>query len=355
LEPPKAGSSTNNIIPGDYDSVTNKIVYPWDNNQTSALVPSNSLPRGSGVVISNNIISRTKSTTNFVDYGVGTRMWQGFVIPSLTVIYRVENELGRGDGITVNGYVENLIISNNVIKNCRTGINIQKNTPVVLPETTSKSIKNAIISNNVIYDCIIMGVQIFNSQIGSFDIHIIGNVINCDPYRLNQYSNIDGTYMNNFSAPRGIFSINARGYIVSGNKFKNCRLPIEDAQLAGVGDISQNTFYCEPIAPYGTTNNKGIGAIIRGNDESGKNFYVIENSDPTSATYLNFISIPYKTFYQQPSSGWYPKGWFVKNNNPTLDANGMTLSGWIRLTTGTTHVAGVDWATARVSNVSPAT
>jgi len=355
LQMAKFGSSTDNIIPGDYNSVTGKIVYPWDNNQTSAIVSSNSIPRANGVVVSNNSISRTKSKTLYTDFGVGVRMWQGFNDPSYT-ISTVENTLGRGYGIFVNGNVENLVISNNVIKNCLIGIylNPDKN-GITSPETYSKVFKNGVISGNVIYDCIETGIRFFHGSAASFDVHIIGNSINCDPYRINMYSNINGTYQNNNAAPNGIYAFNARGYIVRENKFKNCRLPIEDGGLAGVGDESNNIFYGQPVSPYAVTDNKGIGRLVRGNDENGENQYVIEDSDPTSATYLDFISLPWKTYFQQPASGWYPKGWFVKNYTPTLDANGMTISGWVRLTTGAGHVAGVDWAVARVSNVSPAT
>lgn len=56
-----------------------------------------------------------------------------------------------------------------------------------------------------------------------------------------------------------------------------------------------------------------------------------------------------------PASGSYTQGDFVWNLQPSLDANSMAVLGWSRLTTGSGHVIGTDWARAYVSNLSPAT
>jgi len=359
LQAAKAGSSTNNIIPGDYNATTGKIVYPWYYTQTSGAVASNSIPRTSGINICNNTISRTKAATVFTDFGEGQRLWQGiYTNPN---VLPLENGGLNGVGIAVFGNAENLNISDNNVRNCQLGIYISpdNNAATTAPETKNKLLKNGSITGNVLYDCSSVGIQFSMAGIGSVDLLVSNNVINCDPYRINPYSNIDGTYANNSGAPNGIQAFNARGYTIKENKFKNCRIPVINPST-GVANIQNNIIYCLPVSPY--TVNKGVGEILFGSgqgdgNENGTWLYVIENSDPTSATYLEFISKPYTTYHIQPfdSTHWYPKGWFVKNNNPTLDVNGMTLSGWIRLTTGTGHVAGVDWAVARVSNVSPAT
>ena len=57
-----------------------------------------------------------------------------------------------------------------------------------------------------------------------------------------------------------------------------------------------------------------------------------------------------------PNAGAWVQGDFVwRSNNSALDANNMFILGWMRLVTGTAHIDGTDWVTARVSNVSPAT
>lgn len=360
LQPAKAGSSTNNIIPGDYNPTTGKIVYPWYYTQTSGAIASNSIPRASGINICNNTISRTKAATVFTDFGEGQRLWQGYYTnPN---VLPLENGGLNGIGIFVGGNAENLNIANNNIRNCQLGIYLapDNNIATIAPETKSKLLKNGLITGNVLYDCPVTAIQFSMVGVGSVDLLVSNNVINCDPYRINQYSNIDGTYISNGGAPVGIQTFNARGYTIRQNKFKNCRIPVANTSIGGA-NIENNTIYCLPVSPYTATVNKGVGDILFGagqgdGNENGTWLYVIENSDPTSATYLDFISKPYTTYHIQPfdTTHWYPKGWFVKNNNPTLDGNGMTISGWVRLTTGTGHVAGVDWAVARVSNVSPA-
>lgn len=57
----------------------------------------------------------------------------------------------------------------------------------------------------------------------------------------------------------------------------------------------------------------------------------------------------------QPANGTFVIGDRVYNASPTIDGNDMVLIGWTRLTSGTGHVAGTDWANIRVSDVSPAT
>ncbi|MCJ2189169.1 hypothetical protein [Novosphingobium beihaiensis] len=44
-----------------------------------------------------------------------------------------------------------------------------------------------------------------------------------------------------------------------------------------------------------------------------------------------------------PSAGDYDKGDWVQNTAPVI-SGGKVLLGWARLTTGSNHAAGVDWA-----------
>jgi hypothetical protein len=338
--PSRGGTSTNGVIPGDYDPVTNKIVLPWENNHGSNIYPADAIPRVSNVIISGNSISKTVGpVAKFSDYLQGTRISGGISFdPPVSDL--------RNWGIEVWNQYENILITDNIVKNTTIGIivvpNVYINTP---PETLDKAIKNLTISNNNVFDAINVGI----SFAGIRGVLCVNNSIDCDPFRLNQYSNINGSYINNSNAPLAISGFNAYGSIIKNNKIKNCG----NAMSATDSFFEENVLYCDvPVSEGWNAGNKGIGTIFSSQDFS----YVIQDSDPTSATYLQFKSRTINTSNgTQPSSGWYPRGWFVKNIQSTLDANGMTISGWIRLTTGTAHVAGVDWAVARVSNVSPAT
>lgn len=56
-----------------------------------------------------------------------------------------------------------------------------------------------------------------------------------------------------------------------------------------------------------------------------------------------------------PSAGDYKVGTIVFNTGGALDGNNLLTLGWYRLTTGSSHTSGTDWAVMRVSHVSPAT
>jgi len=339
--PSYGGTSTNGVIPGDYDSVTNKIILPWKNAHGSEFYfPVDSIPRVFNVIISGNTISKTVGPVAAIsDYLQGNRLIGGVSVnPPVGDL--------RDWGIEVWNQYENILITSNVIRNVTIGIivvpNVFINTP---PETLDKAIKNLTISNNIIFDSIDKGIQFA----GCKNAVCINNSIDCDPYRLNQFSNIDGSYQNNTNAPTGIVGFLADGALIKNNTIKNCNNPLSASNT----NIKDNVLYCDiPVAEGWNAGNKGIGTIFSALGFS----YVIQDSDPTSATYLQYKSHTIDTSNGvQPSSGWYPRGWFVRNMQQTLDANGMSISGWTRLTTGTGHVAGVDWAVARVSNVSPAT
>ena len=52
-----------------------------------------------------------------------------------------------------------------------------------------------------------------------------------------------------------------------------------------------------------------------------------------------------------PTAGSFVAGDIVYNNAPTLDPDNMSLLGWRRLTSGSGHVPGTDWALMYVSHV----
>jgi len=56
----------------------------------------------------------------------------------------------------------------------------------------------------------------------------------------------------------------------------------------------------------------------------------------------------------QPSSGTYVAMDYVHNSNKGIDVNNMVLFGWLRLRSGSGHIAGTDWAAQYISTVSPA-
>lgn len=344
----KSSSTTNNTIPGDYNSTTSLFVLPYDYTQTSS-IEGESVPRNQNIICSNNTMSITRSgVSQFSDFGYGTRLFQG-----VSYNYAVtSSQLYPASGIVFYGQYENVVIANNVIKDSNYGINIGANIFIDPNDSSTKYIKNLLINSNSLYNTNIRGI-IVSAASGNdnHDITISNNLINCDPYKLYSNSNINGSYYSDSTPPQGIYLEWSRGVKIHNNKFKNCCQLIA-SNVPSLNYISNNIAHCStPVSSGFNVGNKGIGNILVDNNW----VYVIEDSDPTSATYLNVTQITIETASAMPSTGWYYRGWFVKNTTPSLDANNMSILGWLRLTTGTGHVSGTDWAIARVSHVSPAT
>lgn len=350
----KAGSSTNNIIPGDYNATTGAFVLPYNYSQSNTGVASESGPRTQNVNISNNSFSITRSGVSaFSDFGYGQRNSQGiYYNPAIPIDDLYANQI-----IGFYGQFENVNVSNNTIKDGEIGIGFYPYINAQAQDTPSRYLKNIIVSGNTMYNTRFMGISIDGNSgdQNNFDVTITDNIINCDPYRIfSASSNQNGTYSTS-PWPAGIYMFDSNGIKVFNNTFKNCCSSIH--WNSGVGEtsyIDNNIGHCDPVVDGFSVNNKGIGNLRREHNWT----YVIENSDPTSGTtYLNPKSVMRKTAFSIPTSGWYYAGWVVKNANApfTLDANNMIVSGWLRLTNGSTHVLGVDWTRMYISTVSPAT
>jgi hypothetical protein len=109
----KAGSSTNNIIPGDYNATTGAFVLPYNYSQSNTGVASESGPRTQNVNISNNLFSITRSGVSaFSNFGYGQRNSQGvYYNPAVPIDDLYANQI-----IGFYGQFENVNVSNNTIK-----------------------------------------------------------------------------------------------------------------------------------------------------------------------------------------------------------------------------------------------
>jgi len=95
-----------------------------------------------------------------------------------------------------------------------------------------------------------------------------------------------------------------------------------------------------------TANNAGISFNGTSAHIGGPNLFESYGSAPIIRTGLNSNGTP--------SSGRFVRGEFVRYNLPSIDGSSMSLIGWRRLTTGSGHVMGTDWAREYSSHVSPA-
>lgn len=328
----RGGPDSDGVIPTLYDATSGLVVYPYNHRDgvtTGAVSPM------SGVQLSNILIQRTRpAVANVSDYGFGTPNAQGISLdPAITDLslrpnvgfaqldpslafqmdhFHIEGVVG-GVSLPFWQYSRENMLTNGQLVDFQTGLAIS-------PQPGSQ--------------------QTYNLKIKNVE-------FDGDPLRTGAASNINGSY-SSASFPFALnFGTNAAGVVIEDCSFRNIA-KLTNATMANHRWLN-NTCYASVPAAYATfsTSNKGIGALPP-TDQTGF-ATVIYDADPTSTTFNQNLQFPLYSSPTQPSTGWYPQGWVVRNTAPAL-SGGVTNEGFIKLTTGSTNVAGTDWANMKVAN-----
>lgn len=336
----RGSAGTNGVIPGKYDSIAGDFVYPWEYIDVDTTDTANPVGPVSGVLICDNTIRRTApQVAAFSDYGFGKVNRVGTEYdPAIT-----DSALRQSSGIIfqVNG-IRSAIVTNNIIEHFLNGV-------FFAAPTSDYSYTNIIIETNIFNDCINRGI-LFTSAGFSSDVHVRNNIFDLDPYRKNANSNVDGSYVAD-ALPKGVDCGSVDGVVITGNVFRNTCLAVATNHLSNIV-TKDNVLYCGSGAVLGyNAANKGIGNVQH--PAFGYRVNVID-ADPTSATYGAIVNTQYEGTNAMPSAGYWIRGAFVRNVSPSKDTNNMTVMGWVRLTNGSGHVSGTDWAVVHTSHVSPA-
>jgi hypothetical protein len=326
--------------------------YPGTYNAGAFITPDDYInvagaanPRGpvEGLLICNNVIKQTLSgLTNFSDAGYGSLWWTtGAVNPAFATNISL---LGASllKGISFVGDFDGVRVSSNYIE----GVNQS-----VIAETFDV-LRNFTVAGNTVRRCI-NGPTISPAALRHVGVVIENNDIDIDPYceatgAFGRTSPLNGTWASvGGSAYMGCSVVFTIGAVIRGNRFRNCLKPIA-AGGGSISDVRDNLYFWDFV------NAKGIGAIHNNYDYGNQHFWV--DSDPTSAAYGEHSTTADGAFVQVaaavPTTGYFYKGQFVEFTAPTLDGDGRYLSGWRRLTTGSAHVVGTDWALAYESNAT---
>lgn len=308
--------------------------YPYFyNNDTDAVGPN----IGAWYVnVSNNICARTLyPTANWSDYGFGECFTRaGYADPEVT-------EFGIGSlspMVQLSPYAENVMVSHNIISGARKYAIHLKGTASV----AWRAWKNIVIANCIIQDWVNTGIWIE----GKGTVTIDSCLFDGDPWHERTQRDSDGTWDSaTYTTHRAIVPGDSR-YIVRNCEFKNLGIVTQGP----VDYIWQNNLiYCDPAVYAGYhVDNKGIGAIPSPDLETK---VVVEDCDPTSATYGEIQYVQKTASQLLPTTGKYFRGHIVKKWVPTIAGTGgsqYVITGWIRLTDGTGHVLNTDWAEMRV-------
>lgn len=200
------------------------------------------------------------------------------------------------------------------------------------------------IRNNTSFD--VLGAIVFGGG-NTFHHSIIsqGNTWDIDSLVSHSGRGANGTWTSAGAGLTAIIMQNAYGVVSRGDTFRNCARVADDALGAAAGTsvrlVLENALLeCQPASTSFSTSNKGIGECPRGGPSC---WYSIVDSDPGSANYGNRLNNCARQAASIPTSGYYVFGMFVANTGPIISA-GKVLLGWLRLTNGSGHVSGTDWA-----------
>jgi hypothetical protein len=303
-----------------------------DNNQDTA---ADALAVPAGLTIQNNTILRTLPTVaNYSAWGFGLRLQAS----GWTDLPVTDAALRPTAGIQVTFGTPGLIVSGNVVRNCTDGIRL-----VGTPPSNSCTGR---VAGNVIFDCLGKGLLGQLAAAARVTLRVSDNVFNCDPYHISTLRGAGGTW----SAVTDCVAIQLeplQGVSVEHNTFLNC----SRAVYAGLGavDLLGNTVICDPSASGVSASNKGVSDVPRA---SASWFHQIVDCDPSSGTFGDLKNVCVRSSNAAiPTAGTYVVGHFVHNTAPSVGATGL-LYGWLRLTTGTAHVNGTDWAEVALPNYS---
>lgn len=318
------------------------IVSPFDyfyTNDTDLTGPS----AGSWFInISGNTVIRTLApVANYSDYGFGERYGRGGPVnPAITSAI-----LGYTSGyssIRILNHAQSLNIFGNVLWGAEYGVHLDGDA-----SSAYLSWRDVLISNNVIANFNGSGVY----AEGEGDANIKNCVFNGDPLHVNAQRVANGKWDSGYGVHTAFW--------VAG-----MNISVTDCTFKNMGDVFRGTseshhawkgniMYCNPTAIGYHADNIGIARVNYPSLLGAT--VVIEDGDPASATYGTILNLCPTAATAVPSSGKFVIGHFVTNVTPAIDGNNLTILGWIRLTTGSNHASGTDWAISRVSHVSPAT
>lgn len=323
------------------------------NFYANGIFPGNGVasPGGYWFDISGNTLTRTlPACATWDQYGFGSSLFVGDNGDPTTGLYdgaMSDTAFQPTAGIDICGTMRNSRISRNIIQTSgKYGIYFVAG---VQAAWQNGDLDNLDISDNKIIDFSQFGI--FFSLGGTVQRVLCDrNLIDGDPYfkSTNRSAAIPGawTVQSGASGIPAATTINASGITWRDNAFRNVTHAILEGLVPGL--IERNLLYCRPAAVGASASNLGIGYV---QNDCVSYMAIIEDCDPTSATYGQLLQDTVVEASTVPTAGLYVAGRTVKNTAYTIGAP----TEWLRLTTGSAHVLGVDWQAIYPGRLIPGT
>ena len=320
-------------IPGENNPSTGKIIDPYPEfmaNSTSASVPTAGTH---SILIVGNHISRTLPNSNGTDsrypnwasFGQGTISSRlGARTPRLS-----EGDLEPNGVFLDGGTLKDVLIEGNDFHGLRNGLFVQG----------SGHLEDIAFRGNSVIDMASAGVVV-NMTGGKLNLYVEDNLFDLDPYLKGCGRGPNGTWSSE-CGPQGLYQNAGSGVVFRRNVIRNALYDTNvDPTQPGGGDLFEdNIDEAEPVVvnDYYSSSNKGIARLHR------EGFRLLQlDSDPTSATFDTFLTVPISRALAAPTTGYWVSGAFVANAAPSFAS---PVYGWLRLTTGGSNVSGSDWIT----------
>lgn len=304
-------------------------IYSFSDNNSSTPISSSH-----NIVINGNTLGRDMPKTgNLSDLGLGMpwlRDGEYDIDLSANVSYTYQR------AFEVIGCIKGVMISSNTVSSVRSFAFLSGDSDVSC----------VYFKSNICSDCDIGIVCPAGSL--TYDATFEGNDFDLDPYFIDSDHNLDGTW-STAGARTFAFLQGNTGFKFIRNRFKNlsrlCDADVENSVNAGSLTWHENILHADPFAEGFNTSNKGCG-------EAPLIGFALEYAEcaQSAANYGEVYRLPFSGKFSMPTAGKYIRGEFVKRIGVTLQGvggNQYVNNGWIRLTTGSGHVAGTDWVESR--------
>lgn len=327
----RAGSLT--AIPGTNKQPGFDLPYDYFPNVKSAgeNVSTTPIPLSQQILITGNILGRTmKESGGFSDYGFGKFWLRG-------------GEYDLDLSATSNTRIYGVQISGGIPTKA---IGIRGNQSFGLSSFLALSAPSAnghevVVEGNDIRD--MTRAFLCGTTTTTQKVVFRNNDIDLDPYHRSSGRQSDGSWSSS-TDPTAFTLDGMKGLEAYGNRFRNVNRPMDRDLVTAMNDHSVifdgNIFEGDAAAANSfSTSNKGCGVF----PTVGNTQVIYVESNPNSADYGLLYNAMRREHSTMPTTGKYMIGWFVRNRAPTI-SSGKVLIGWVRLTTGSGHVAGTDWS-----------
>ena len=324
----RAGSYA--AVPGENNPSTGKIIDPYPEfmaNSTSSSVPTAGTH---SILIVGNHISRTLPGSNGTDrrYQNWAAFRQGTISSRLgaKTPTLAESDLEPNGVFLDGGYLKDVLIEGNDFHGLKNGLFVQG----------SGHLEDIAFRGNSVVDMSQAGVIVNMS--GKLNLYVEDNLFDLDPYMKGCGRGPNGNWSTE-CGPQGLYQNAGSGVVFRRNIIRNALYDtnVDPPQPNGGDQVEAHLDAAPPVVvnDYYSSSNKGIARLHR------EGFRLLQlDSDPTSATYDTFLTVPISKALAAPTTGYWAAGAFVANAAPSLAS---PVYGWLRLTTGAANVAGTDW------------